>query len=576
LSFFILKSHIPLRLKLSIDMKKDSVYIFGHKNPDADAICSAIAYEAFKHATGNKEFVAARCGNTNARIEAILDHFKCPVPQFIGDVTPRINDIMRTEIQSVSKQSTCFEALEKIDQHDVRVLPVVDAQKRVEGLISFFQLGEFFIPSPKESRDLRRVYTNIDSIIRSLNAISINTIQKELIEELSVHVGAMDISSFGEHHKKLSTPIDRSIIVVGDRKDIQEKSINLGVRLLIISGGLAVDESIVEMAKEKGVSLIISPYDSATTSWIVRTASQLEGLIESRIHCFQKDDRVSSVKKRIAGLDDPLYMVVEGEKKLIGVFSKSDILRPTQKKIVLVDHNEISQAVDGANEVKILEVIDHHKLGNLPSEEPVLFINRPVGSTCSIIADLFRTQGIPLEQSIAGILMSGIISDTLLLNSPTTTPLEKELLDWLEPTAEIKSEELADIIFSTGSVVLNQSAKDTIKSDCKIYEENDITYSVSQIEELGFDNVKGKIKDLKKALKEFRESQKHFFSMLLITDINSHDSLLLVACDAELKEEIKFPVHSRYSANLLKGVVSRKKQLLPYIASMLKNLGIKN
>jgi manganese-dependent inorganic pyrophosphatase len=557
-------------------MKKDRVYIFGHKNPDADAICSAIAYEAFKHATGNKEFVAARCGNTNARIEAILDHFKCPVPQFIGDVTPRINDIMRSEIQSVSKQSTCFEALEKIDQHDVRVLPVVDAKNRVEGLISFFQLGEFFIPSPKESRDLRRVYTNIESIIRSLNAISINTIQKDLIEELSVHVGAMNISSFGEHHKKLSTPIDRSVIVVGDRKDIQEKSINLGVRLLIISGGLSVEESIIEMAKEKGVSLIISPYDSATTSWIVRTASQLEGLVENHIHCFQKDDRVSSVKKRIAGLDDPLYMVVEGEKKLIGVFSKSDILRPTQKKIVLVDHNEISQAVDGANEVKILEVIDHHKLGNLPSEEPVLFINRPVGSTCSIIADLFRSQRIPLEQSIAGILMSGIISDTLLLNSPTTTPLEKELLDWLEPTAKIKSKQLADIIFSTGSVVLNQSAEETIKSDCKVYEENDITYSVSQIEELGFDNVRGKIKDLREALKEFRERNKHFFSMLLITDINSHDSLLLVACDAELKEEIKFPVHSRYNANLLKGVVSRKKQLLPYIASMLKNLGIKN
>jgi len=557
-------------------MKKDRVYIFGHKNPDADAICSAIAYEAFKHATGNDEFVAARCGNTNARIEAILDYFKCPVPQFIGDVTPRINDIMRSEVQSVSKQSTCFEALEKIDQHDVRVLPVVDSKNRVEGLISFFQLGEFFIPSPKESRDLRRVYTNIESIIRSLNAIPINTIQKDLIEELSVHVGAMDISSFGEHHKKLNTPIDRSIIVVGDRKDIQERSINLGVRLLIISGGLSVEESIVKMAKVKGVSLIISPYDSATTSWIVRTASQLEGLIENRIHCFQKDDRVSSIKKRIAGLDDPLYMVVEGEKELIGVFSKSDILRPTRKKIVLVDHNEISQAVDGANEVKILEVIDHHKLGNLPSEEPVLFINRPVGSTCSIIADLFRSQRILVDQSTAGILMSGIISDTLLLNSPTTTPLEKELLEWLEPTAKIQSEKLADIIFSTGSVVLNQSPEDTIESDCKIYEENDITYSVSQIEELGFDNVKGKIKDLKKALKYLKESQKHFFSMLLITDINSHDSLLLVACDAELKEEIKFPVHSRYSAYLLKGVVSRKKQLLPYIASMLKKLGIKS
>ena len=129
-------------------MKKDRVYIFGHKNPDADAICSAIAYEAFKHATGQKEFVAARCGNTNARIEAILDYFKCPVPQFIGDVTPRINDIMRSEVQSVSKQSTCFEALEKIDQHDVRVLPVVDTEKSCGGLNFFFSIRRVFYTEP--------------------------------------------------------------------------------------------------------------------------------------------------------------------------------------------------------------------------------------------------------------------------------------------------------------------------------------------------------------------------------------------------------------------------------------------
>ena len=215
----------------------------------------------------------------------------------------------------------------------MRVLPVVDAENRVEGLISFFQLGEFFIPSPKESRDLRRVHTNIDSIIRSLNAVPIHVVEEGYIEELSVHVGAMDIQSFGEHHKKLNTPIDRSIIVVGDRSDIQKKSIELGVRLLIISGGLSVDPSIVEFAKANQVSLIISPHDSATTSWIVRTASQLEGLIESKIHCYQKDDRVSSIKKRIANLEDPLYMVVEGDKKLIGVFSKATSCAPLAKKL---------------------------------------------------------------------------------------------------------------------------------------------------------------------------------------------------------------------------------------------------
>lgn len=557
-------------------MNKNPVYIFGHKNPDADAICSAIAYETFKHATGQEEFIAARCGNSNARIDAIMDYFHTPLPQFIGDVTPRISDIMCRSVQSVKRTNTCFEALEKIDQHDVRVLPVIDTERRVEGLISFFQLGEFFIPSPKESRDLRRVHTNIDSIIRSLNAVPIHVVEKNYFEELSVHVGAMDIRSFGEHHKKLKTPIDRSIVVVGDRSDIQKKSIELGVRLLVISGGLSIDPSIVELAKANDVSLIISPHDSATTSWIVRTASQLEGLIETKIHCYQKDDRVSSIKKRIAHLEDPLYMVVEGDKKLIGVFSKSDILRPTRKKIVLVDHNEISQAVDGASEVQILEVIDHHKLGNIPSEQPILFINRPVGSTCSIIADLFRSQKIPLEPSTAGILMSGIISDTLLLNSPTSTALEKELLDWLEPIANVSSEKLAEIIFSTGSVILNQSPKAIIESDCKIYSENELTYSVSQIEELGFNNLKGRIKELKSALKSYKEEHKHFFSMLLVTDINAHDSLLFVACDGVLKEEIKFPTHSRFSTYLLKGVVSRKKQLLPFISSMLKNLGLKN
>ena len=557
-------------------MSKNPVYIFGHKNPDADSICSSIAYEAFKHATGNLEFVAARCGNSNQRIDTILDYFNCPLPQFIGDVTPRVQDIMRSEVRSITKKNTCYEALEKIDKHDIRALPVVDQDNRVEGLLSFFQLGEFFIPKPSESKNLRRVYTNLNSIVSSLGAITINLEQEALVEEFFVHIGAMDIQSFAEHRKNQTTPIDRSIVVVGDRKDIQLLSIELGIRLLVISGGLVVEDAVIELAKQQKVSLIISPYDSATTSWIIRTASQLDELIESKIHCFHKDDKVATVKKRIGGLDDPLYMVIEGDKELIGVFSKTDILRPTKKQIVLVDHNEMEQAVDGANQVEILEVIDHHKLGNIPSEQPILFINRPVGSTCSIIADLFRSQNITLNQSIAGILMSGIISDTLLLSSPTTTNLEKDLLDWLEPIAEISASDLADKIFSSGSIVLNEDPRAVISSDCKTYQEADLSYSVSQIEELGFNNIKDKISLLKNELEHFRNDHGHFFSMLLITDINSHNSLLLVKGDSVLMDEIRFPIHPDYNTYILKGVVSRKKQLLPYIASVLKNLGIKS
>jgi len=552
----------------------DPIYILGHKNPDADAICSAIAYEAYKHAIGETGFVAARCGNSNARIDAILERFDVPLPVFLGDVTPRVADIMRSKVRSVTKDSTCAEALELIDKYDVRALPAVDAKGRVEGLVSIFQLGEFFIPKPKEPRAMRRVNTSVGAIIRSLNAQVLHASDVDSLQELFVRVGAMDIRSFGQHHREQNTPAEQSIIVVGDRWDIQERCIQLGVRLLVITGGLDVDEDVIERAKERDVSLIVSPFDSATTSWIIRTATLIDGLIEPDVQCFTREDRVASVKRRIANLGDPLYMVVDDEKKLIGVFSKSDILRPSRTRIALVDHNELGQAVSGADEVQILEIIDHHRLGNVPTEQPILFINRPVGSTCSIVADLFRTKNLTPGPGIAGVLMAGIISDTLLLNSPTTTPLEGELLEWLSPIAEIEPKELADLIFTSGSVIINHSADDVIQSDCKIYEEGGIRFSVSQIEELGFSNFWDNEDALQTALENYRKSGELLFSLLLVTDINSQDSLLVVAGNDELKSQINYPQRAQSNIYDLKGIVSRKKQLIPYVSTLLKTMGV--
>lgn len=550
------------------------IYILGHKNPDADAICSAIAYEAFKHATGKPEYVAARCGNTNARIDAILDRFNVPPPLFIGDVTPRVADIMHRDVLSVSKQSTCAEALELIDKHDVRALPVLDAEGRAEGLVSIFQLGEFFIPKPKEQKTLRKVCTSIGSIIRSLGAKVLCSVNEDLLEELYVRIAAMDIRSFGNHHKEQGLPSSKSIIIVGDRRDIQERSLQLGVRLLVITGGLDVDTDIVAQAKEHGVSLVVSPYDSATTSWIVKTATHIDGLVSPRIQRFSPNDKVTSVQRRIAQSNDPLYIVVDESEKLVGVFSKSDILRPSRTRIAMVDHNELGQAVNGASEVQITEILDHHRLGNIPTYQPILFINRPVGSTCSIVADLFRSHSLKPDPSIAGIMMSGIVSDTLLLNSPTTTPLEGELLDWLSPIAGIEPNELADLIFSAGSLIVSNSPKQCIQSDCKFYEEGEIRYSVSQIEELGFNNFQKNESELTKALADYREKEELYFSLLMVTDINTQNSLLVVAGNDEVKEAIKFPRRSSSNIHELSGIVSRKKQLIPYISGMLKTMGL--
>lgn len=550
------------------------IYIIGHKNPDADAICSAIAYESYKHTCGQHEYVAARCGNSNARIDAILERFQVKLPIFIGDVTPNVGTIMQRRIRCVNKDSTCAEALELIDRYDVRALPVVDEDGKLEGMISFFQLGEFFIPKPREPREMRRVSTSINSIVRSLNADVKHLNHSTEIEELFVRVGAMDIASFGNHHNEEGTPANKSIIVVGDRKDIQEKCLNMGVRLLVITGGLNVCDEIIESAKAKDVSLIVSPYDSASTSWIIRTATHIAGLISEDVNCFRREDHIASVKRRIANLNDPLYFVQNEEKKLIGVFSKSDILRPSKTRIALVDHNEIGQAVKGADQVQITEILDHHRLGNTPTDQPILFINRPVGSTCSIVADLFRSSGYTPEPGIAGVMMAGIISDTLLLNSPTTTPLEGELLDWLSPIAGIEPEALADLIFSSGSVILNHSAEEVVTSDCKIYNDGGIRYSVSQIEELGFNNFWEHENDISDALDSYRKKEGILYSFLLVTDINTQDSLLIVSGDEEIKAQINYPSSSQKNIYQLAGVVSRKKQLIPYISTLLKTMGV--
>lgn len=554
----------------------DPIYILGHKNPDADAICSALAYEAYKHAIGETHYKAARCGNSNARIDAILEQCDAHLPMFIGDVTPRVEDIMHSRVLTVTKDSTCAEALELIDKYDVRALPVVSEDNKVQGMISIFQLGEFFIPKPSEPRSMRRVKTSIDSIIRSLNAKVLVSNNNDELQELYVRIGAMDIRSFDSHKREGDIPNDKSIIIVGDRWDIQERCLQLGIRLLVITGGLDVDEEVVARAREKGVSLIVSPYDSATTSWIIRTATHIEGLIEPKVTCFTKEDRISSVKRRIAHLNDSLYAVVDEDKQLAGVFSKSDILRPSHTRIALVDHNELGQAVNGANEVQITEIIDHHRLGNIPTEQPILFINRPVGSTCSIVADLFREQSLIPSKTIAGVMMSGIISDTLLLNSPTTTALESELLDWLAPIAEIQPKELAGLIFSAGSVIINNSPDKVISSDCKIYDEGEVRYSVSQIEELGYDNFWKKEDELDKALEAYRTEENLLFSLLLVTDINSQDSLLVVAGNEELKSHINYPQRGQSNIYELASIVSRKKQLIPYVSTLLKTMGVLN
>ncbi|MEZ5275902.1 MAG: putative manganese-dependent inorganic diphosphatase [Opitutaceae bacterium] len=550
----------------------DTTYVIGHRNPDADSICSAIAYAHLKRLTGDSSCVAARCGNSNARIDTILSRFNQPLPQYVGDVIPRVDDIMVRDVVKISGETTCAEALELIEAHNLRALPVVDDDNVLQGFISVFQLGGYFTPKIREPREMRHVSTSLPAVVRALKARVLHLEDGDAIEDLYVKIGAMDIRSFGRFSQAEDIPHNQSIIVVGDRWDIQQRSIQIGVRLLVITGNLEIDEEVIQQARDKGVSLVVSPYDSATTAWIIRTASTVSQIVEKDCLTFSADEKLSEVRRRVATNSQPAYMVTDDDRRLIGLFTKTNLLEPTRPRLILVDHNELNQAVPGADQVGIAEIIDHHRLAPLTTQQPILFINEPVGSTCTIVADLFRRDGHNPGADIAGIMMGGIIADTLNLNSPTSTPKDGILLRWLEEIAGVAADDLANLIFSSGSVILGLSADKVVRSDFKLYDEESARFAVSQVEELGFANFWNHARDLGDALEALRESEDLLFAALLVTDINTQNSLLLVKGEPVLIERIPYPNVEHDDIFDLPGIVSRKKQLIPFLTSMLKTM----
>jgi manganese-dependent inorganic pyrophosphatase len=549
-----------------------ATYVIGHRNPDTDAICSAISYAAYKEARGEQGYIAARCGNSNARIDTVLQRFRQPLPLYLSDVTPRVRDVMISSVLSVQPTATCAEALELIDEHDIRILPVTTDNNRVIGSISVFQLGGYFIPRMREPREMRKVHTSLAHIARALKGRVVHMVEPDRPEDLFVRIGAMDVRSFGKFSEKEGITPEQSIIIVGDRWDIQQRSIQIGVRALVVTGDLPLDEEVIQQARAAGVSLIVSHYDSATTAWVIRSASTIENMVDRKFASINADLRLGDLRRKIAASNTPAYMVVDDEGRLQGILTKTDILKPVKTRLVLVDHNEMTQAVPGADQVTIAEIIDHHRLGALNTQQPILFINEPVGSTCTIVADLFRREGLTPSPEIAGIMMSGIISDTLHLNSPTSTEKDASLLEWLSTIANVNSGELASTIFSSGSVILANSPEKVIRSDFKIYEDLGVRFSVSQVEELGFGNFWLHAKTLAAALQHVSDAEHLTFASLLVTDINTQNSLLLVKGDAEFINHVTYPHVEQDEIFDMPGVVSRKKQLIPYITSVLREM----
>jgi len=542
------------------------ILVIGHRNPDTDAICSAIGYADFKRRTGMSEAIAARCGDTNDRIDFVLETFHTPAPKFVADVSPKVADVMQRKILSVRPDSTAAEALRLMDEKNLRILPVMDDNRKCHGLLSLFKLSKFLFPAVNRGKNSREVLSSLTGLAQTLGGELVLGFHSDREEELILTIGAMGLDSFAKRLEQF--PSEKLCVLVGDRLDIQDFAIRSSVRVLIITGGGQVDPGIMETALRKRVSVIVSPHDTATTASLCRASVPVRHVLNEEFLCFRENAPLAAVREEALSSGYFVFPVLDGEGQTVGILSKTDFLKNVTRKLILVDHNELSQAVQGADEV---EIIDHHRIGSLATQQPILFRNEPVGSTCSIVADCYFRGNVDLTPQIAGLLLAGVVSDTLNLTSPTTTTRDAEILKRLESIAGLNARCFTEKLFASGSLLTLKPAPQAVTTDCKEYEENRLKFSVAQIEEVGFEQFWKRKEELLAALENYRAASKYHFSALLVTDVTTQNSLLLLAGNDKFVKRIDYP---RLEAGVyeLRDVVSRKKQLLPYLTHCLRSV----
>jgi manganese-dependent inorganic pyrophosphatase len=548
-----------------------NVLVFGHRNPDTDAICSAIAYADLLRRTTRPDAVAACCGPPNKRTEFALKRAGLPPPRMVMDVRPEAEDVCRRDVVTCSFGDTFHETYERMKRHDLRAIPVVDSARKVVGVVSVLQLMDLFFHDASDPMKSRIVASSLEKIRDVLGGSFQHAIDPEQRDELLVMVGAMSAEGFTERMRQY--PKERLIVVCGDRPTIQLPAIEHGVRAMVVTGGFSLSSGLVELAKARGVSVILSPFDTVNTTLRLKASQFIDSVVDA--DCITVPAKSAAIEARAMAerSQQPVFPVVADDGTLVGLAFKTDLINPPKPRLVLVDHNELSQAVNGADEAEIVEVLDHHRLGgDLKSTQPIRFVNEPVGSTCTLVARQFRAAGLIPSPGIALCMASGIIADTLHLRSPTTTDVDRDVLAWLSGLCGVDLASYAREFFEIGSALRSAAPADAIREDCKEFTERGVKFSISQIEETGFDLFWERKNELRGALEAYADKNRYDFSALLVTDVVSNGSLLLLSKESDAWEEINYPRLDR-GLYQLDTIVSRKKQLLPLITQLIQSVG---
>ncbi len=536
-------------------------YIIGHRNPDTDSVCAPYAYTWLKKTIDPEGiYIAGVLGNLNPQTEFIFSKLGIEPPALLRDVCPKAEDIMNTNIWTANANDPVGLVTKLIDEHHIRTIPVTDADGNYAGLVTVMGLAQYFMPKPYESRPYYTLRPeNFTKVIPGC-FLKTGTVQEF---ETRLMVGAMAFDTFILRLKQSMADHNHPfpVLIVGNRPDIIDYSLKQDFPVLILTGMSHEECNLLETTTFNGW-IYLSDVDTAETIRLLRTSIPVKAIANTTQPVLKPTDGLAAIKKTMMKLDHHGLAVLDG-KKLLGLVSSSCLIDPPKHKVIMVDHNEASQSAEGIEQAEVIEILDHHRLGAIHTTNPIYVYARPLGSSCTIVYKHFRNAGITPPVHIAAMLLSGILSDTIILRSPTTTSHDIKAAEALAEIAKLDIQEWGTDIFRHAASLTSANPDLAITSDFKIYTEHGYRVGIAQMEVITLNDLRTVEKDYLEALMRTQQKYALDWTMLMITDIIEEESLLLCT-EFSLADQLKYSRLDEFTFHL-PAVLSRKKQLLPEI-----------
>ena len=540
------------------------VYVSGHKNPDTDSICSAIAYSYLLNATNKYNAVPVRLGEVNRETEYVLKRFGVEHPVLLKTVKQKVEDLNYDKVTVFSKDLTLKTAWFLLKQQNLKSAPILDEHGQLLGLLSTSNIIEGYMDQ-WDSEVLKKAKTPVENVIDTLEANVIYLNEALKVINGDIHIAAMS----GSEAKKRIHEND-VVIVGGDRSDDLEELISVKPSLIILTGSLTSNEHVVNKCKEQGISIVSTPFNTYQTSQQIVQAIPVEYvMIKGDIKTFSTDDTLDYMKEVMSETRYRGYPVIDLNNRCVGSISRFALLKGLRKKVILVDHNERGQSIPGIEEADILEIVDHHRVADIQTVGPLLFRGEPLGSTATIVTRMFEEQDVEMPSHIAGLLLGAVVSDTLLFKSPTCTPVDTKIAKKLAQIAGVDIQEFAMEMFKAGTSLVGKTVDEIFNQDFKKFSFDNLQVGVAQVNSMDIEGFLPYKKDMLDYMNKFAEDNNLEFTLLLLTDIINANSEIFVGGPRPELVEKAFNVQLTDRQGTLEGVISRKKQVVPAITAVM-------